>query len=205
MRFKVDENLPAEVTSTLRAAGHDAVSVIDQRMSGAADPDLASVCRTEQRALVTLDLDFSDIRTYPPGEFSGLIVLRPRSQAKPTVLSLVKQLLPLLAAAACCRCLLSRHCLAICGYCKKPAFESGRAGLAKVVIDEECWPTEAAWAHRLFRLLAAIVPVTRLPATRSITSMSRGLRPCFARNSARISSQVKLVFALASRGFARLR
>ncbi|SRR6056297_1011575 len=100
MRFKVDENLPAEVTSTLRAAGHDAVSVIAQRMSGAADPDLASVCRTEQRALVTLDLDFSDIRTYPPGEFPGLIVLRPRSQAKLAVLSLVKQLLPLLAVEA---------------------------------------------------------------------------------------------------------
>lgn len=100
MQFKIDENLPAEVAGTLRAAGHDAISVIDQQMSGAADPNLASVCQTEQRALVTLDLDFSDIRTYPPGEFPGLIVLRPRSQAKPTVLSLVKQLLPLLAAEA---------------------------------------------------------------------------------------------------------
>jgi len=97
MQFKIDENLPAEVVGVFQSAGYDAVSVVDQQLSGAADPDLASVCRTERRALVTLDLDFSDIRTYPPGEFPGLIVLRPRSQAKSTVLSLVKQLLPLLA------------------------------------------------------------------------------------------------------------
>lgn len=97
MQFKIDENLPAEVAGTFRSAGYDAVSVIDQQLSGAADPDLAAVCRKERRALVTLDLDFSDIRTYPPSEFPGLIVLRPRCQAKSTVLALVKQLLPLLA------------------------------------------------------------------------------------------------------------
>jgi hypothetical protein len=30
MRFKVDENLPAEVAQLLRAAGHDALTVVDQ-------------------------------------------------------------------------------------------------------------------------------------------------------------------------------
>lgn len=96
MQFKVDENLPSEVAGILRAAGHDAVSVIDQQMSGAADPNVATVCREERRTLVTLDLDFSDIRTYPPADFPGLIVLRPSSQAKPTVLALVNHLLSLL-------------------------------------------------------------------------------------------------------------
>ena len=47
--------------------------------------------------LMTLDLDFSDIRTYPPEGYSGIIVLRPRNQAKPTVLRLISQLIPLLA------------------------------------------------------------------------------------------------------------
>ena len=66
-------------------------------MIGEPDPRVAAVCLSEQRALVTLDLDFSDIRTYPPQEFPGIIVLRPRSQAKESVLALVARLVPLLS------------------------------------------------------------------------------------------------------------
>ena len=58
-------------------AGHDAVTVYDQRMNGAADPDLAAVCLNEDRILVTSDLDFTDIRTYPPEQYSGIVVFRP--------------------------------------------------------------------------------------------------------------------------------
>jgi predicted nuclease of predicted toxin-antitoxin system len=65
-------------------------------MVGSLDPHVASVCQSEGRALVTLDLDFSDIRAYPPGNYHGIIVLRPRNQAKPTVLRLLDRLIPLL-------------------------------------------------------------------------------------------------------------
>lgn len=67
-------------------------------MVGEPDPRVAAVCQVERRAIVTLDLDFADIRTYPPDEFSGIIVLRPRSQAKPAVLALVSRLVPLLTS-----------------------------------------------------------------------------------------------------------
>ena len=67
-------------------------------MVGKPDPQVESVCQTEQRVLVTLDLDFSDIRTYPPSQYLGIIVLRPRKQSKPTVLDLVSQLIPLLSS-----------------------------------------------------------------------------------------------------------
>ena len=60
------------------------------------DSKVASVCQAEKRVLITLDLDFADIRTYPPTVFPGIIVLRPRSQAKPIVMQLVSQLIPLL-------------------------------------------------------------------------------------------------------------
>lgn len=66
MRFKIDENLPAEVAELLQASKHDAMTIFDQRMVGELDPKVASVCKSEERALITLDLDFSDIRTYPP-------------------------------------------------------------------------------------------------------------------------------------------
>lgn len=98
MRFKVDENLPIEVAALLNDAGHDAMTINDQGMSGSLDPKVASVCQAEDRAIITLDLDFSDIRTYPPADHHGIVVVRPRSQAKPVVLALIQQLTALLEA-----------------------------------------------------------------------------------------------------------
>lgn len=96
MEFKIDENLPIEVAAILRASGHDALTIHDQQMVGNPDPGLALVCQSEGRASITLDLDFADIRAYPPGDHPGIIVLRPRTQSKPSVLKLVLQLLPLI-------------------------------------------------------------------------------------------------------------
>lgn len=81
MRFKIDENLPIEAAEVLQQAGHDASTVLQQDLGGGrADTDTASICQRERRALVTLDMDFADIRTYPPKQFLGLIVLRLRRQ-----------------------------------------------------------------------------------------------------------------------------
>ena len=91
--FKVDENLPVEATTRLRDAGHDAMSVHDQEMIGATDNSLAIICREEERAIVTLDLDFADIRSYPPDEQFGIIVLRPHLQDKASVLELIDSLI----------------------------------------------------------------------------------------------------------------
>ena len=77
MKFKTDENLPLEVLQVLRQKGHDVLSVADQHLAGHPDSDIASICQVEQRALVTLDLDFADVRAYPPALYYGLIVLRP--------------------------------------------------------------------------------------------------------------------------------
>lgn len=97
MNFKIDENLPLEFVDLLREAGHDATSVVDQRLGGAEDPVVAEHCRKEQRAVVTLDLDFSDIREYPPQDYHGLIVLRTHSQDKLTLIRVFKQAIGLLA------------------------------------------------------------------------------------------------------------
>jgi predicted nuclease of predicted toxin-antitoxin system len=64
MQFKVDENLPVEVKELLATAGHDTMTIHDQKMVGKPDPFVATVCRKECRSLLTLDLDFSDIRVY---------------------------------------------------------------------------------------------------------------------------------------------
>jgi predicted nuclease of predicted toxin-antitoxin system len=92
--LKVDENLPAEASVLLLDAGHDALTVHDQRMGGSTDDSIADVCKTENRAILTLDLDFADIRAYPPDKYSGLIVLRLRRQDRLHVLEVLKHLIP---------------------------------------------------------------------------------------------------------------
>jgi predicted nuclease of predicted toxin-antitoxin system len=96
MRFKADENLPVEVAELLRQHQHDALSVQDQQMAGQGDPQIARVCQTEGRALVTCDLDFADIRAYPPDNYHGIIVLRPAVQSVSSLLRLVNRVLPLI-------------------------------------------------------------------------------------------------------------
>jgi len=96
MRFKVDENLPVQCVGQLREAGHDALAVQDQALAGAADPRIAEVCADERRVLLTLDLDFADIRTYPPSESAGIVVFRLASQDAETLRQVVGQLLALL-------------------------------------------------------------------------------------------------------------
>jgi predicted nuclease of predicted toxin-antitoxin system len=92
VKLKIDENLPFEACRILRDAGHDSVSVLDQGLGGRPDPDIASICKSEGRTLVTLDTDFSNILAYPPEEFSGIIVIRTDNQAKPIVLELVRRI-----------------------------------------------------------------------------------------------------------------
>jgi len=97
MKFKIDENLPVEAAELLRKAGYEATTVHDENLVGKPDADIASVCQSEKRTIITLDTDFADIRTYPPEQFSGLIVLRLKQQDKPYVLKIFERLLNLLS------------------------------------------------------------------------------------------------------------
>jgi predicted nuclease of predicted toxin-antitoxin system len=92
VRFKIDENLPIEVTEALEADGHDAISVADQGLGGAHDSQIAEVCTSEDRCLLTMDTDFSDIRSYPPGSHSGIVVFRLAVQDKKSVLAVISRL-----------------------------------------------------------------------------------------------------------------
>ena len=96
MRFKVDENLPIDVADLLTSAGHNALTVFDQRLVGEADNRILDICQEEERTLITLDIDFSDMRSYPPEKYFGLIVLRLHRQDKGHVLETIRRIIPLL-------------------------------------------------------------------------------------------------------------
>jgi predicted nuclease of predicted toxin-antitoxin system len=76
MRFLVDANLPRAIVATLRFHGHEAEHVKDIGLGSAPDERVAAHARGASMALITRDLDFADIRNYPPDEYPGLIVLR---------------------------------------------------------------------------------------------------------------------------------
>lgn len=95
-KFKVDENLPEVAAEILRVAGYDAETVLSEGLGGASDSSLAAVCLEEGRALVTLDLDFSDIKTYPPQKYSGFIVLRIHNHSIPYIAAIMKKVVALL-------------------------------------------------------------------------------------------------------------
>ena len=98
MRAKLDENLPVEAAELLRTAGWECDSVYDEGLAGADDPDVAAACQAGARVLFTLDLDFADIRAYPPSEYVGIVVLRPTEPSRRQVLQLVSRVLPVLSA-----------------------------------------------------------------------------------------------------------
>jgi predicted nuclease of predicted toxin-antitoxin system len=96
MRLKVDENLPRAACELLQRAGHDAISVGEQGLSGADDARIYRLCQDEQRALITLDVDFANLQAYEPKSSCGVIVLRLAQQDKPRVLEVLARTLPVL-------------------------------------------------------------------------------------------------------------
>jgi Domain of unknown function (DUF5615) len=76
LKLKLDENLGHRTATLFRAAGHDALTVFEQGLSGVTDRILIDHCREEGRALVTLDLDFSNPLVFPPWEYRGIAVFR---------------------------------------------------------------------------------------------------------------------------------
>jgi predicted nuclease of predicted toxin-antitoxin system len=97
LKFKVDENLPAEHAALLRESGHEADTVADQKLSGAEDSRLSERCQAEDRILLTLDLDFANVQAYPPKSHCGIIVFRSNTQDKRTLISLLRRMLPVLS------------------------------------------------------------------------------------------------------------
>lgn len=76
MNIKLDENIPYTLRSDLSELGHPADHVHDEGLSGEPDGEIWKAAQEERRFFITQDLDFSDIRRFPPGEHSGLMIIR---------------------------------------------------------------------------------------------------------------------------------
>jgi predicted nuclease of predicted toxin-antitoxin system len=94
MRFLVDEDLPGSLVDLFARFGHEAVHVVDAGIRGAPDEVVAGFARERGMCLVTGDLDFSDVRSYPPREFCGIMVVRlPRNATSAVIATIVESFL----------------------------------------------------------------------------------------------------------------
>ena len=94
MRFKLDENLPSELTGDLAQLGHEAETVFDEGLAGAEDPVILAAASGEGRILLTLDIGIVNVRDYPPQSFSGIVLFRPETFGRGIVLRFIRERLP---------------------------------------------------------------------------------------------------------------
>ena len=76
MRFLIDANLPRAVIAVVQSLGHQVEFARDIGLASATDEQIANHALKYGAALLTRDLDFADIRQYPPDQYSGIVVLR---------------------------------------------------------------------------------------------------------------------------------
>jgi len=79
MKLKLDENISRHVKPMLMSLGHDVLTVADENLLSKPDKEIAGAAFNEERMLLTLDVEFADLRKYPPGSHPGILLFRPLS------------------------------------------------------------------------------------------------------------------------------
>jgi len=79
MKLKLDENLSRHLKPVLISLGHDVLTTADENLLSRPDVEVAACAAREGRMLLTLDIEFADLRKYPPGSHPGIVLFRPTS------------------------------------------------------------------------------------------------------------------------------
>ena len=87
MKFKLDENFGQSVLEAFKRRGFDCHTVHDEGLVGAEDPDVLAAAVAEDRVLVTLDRDFTNVLIYPPEATAGVAVVQLGKRISRTLLA----------------------------------------------------------------------------------------------------------------------
>ena len=85
MKIKLDENLSRHLQDPLSQLGHDVSTALEEGLLGKIDVEIGAIAKSEDRIIFTLDLDFADLRKFPPGSHPGVVLFRPRSMGPSAV------------------------------------------------------------------------------------------------------------------------
>ena len=88
LRVFTDHCVPTSVIEALQQGGHEVLILRDQMPTNSVDADVIAKSQEVDAILVSLNGDFSDIVTYPPSKFHGIIALQVRNhpEAIPAIL-----------------------------------------------------------------------------------------------------------------------
>ena len=88
LRFFTDHCVPTSVIEALQGDGHEVLILKQHIPSNSDDALVIAKAREIDAILVSLNGDFSDIVTYPPAKFQGIIALQVRNhpEAIPSIL-----------------------------------------------------------------------------------------------------------------------
>jgi predicted nuclease of predicted toxin-antitoxin system len=91
VKFKLDENLPVELVTDRRGLGHDAETVNDEGLRGAADPAVVDAAFAAGRILFTLDKGIANLQRYPIHQHAGVVLFRPDTSGRGAVIAFVRK------------------------------------------------------------------------------------------------------------------
>ena len=83
------------MAEAVREVVPDTLTVIEEGLSGIVDPTLWEIAQKEHRFLITGDKAFANIKQYPPGTHSGVLLLRPDEDGIPQMIELIREVLNL--------------------------------------------------------------------------------------------------------------
>jgi predicted nuclease of predicted toxin-antitoxin system len=90
VKFKLDEDLPVDPATDLPLAGHDADTVLDESLTGAANPMVVAAAPREGRVLMTLDKGIANLIQHPTNTHAGVVLFRPGTSGRTAVLAFVR-------------------------------------------------------------------------------------------------------------------
>lgn len=92
--FLIDASLPRDAATLVRVAGYKAVDVRDIGLGTSSDLEIDAHAQSQHLCLISRDLDFGDVRNYPPEQRSGIIIIRaPQDAGRAIVLGLLDRFL----------------------------------------------------------------------------------------------------------------
>lgn len=76
LRFFIDHCVPTSIIESLKEADHDVARLRDHIPATSPDPIVIETAQKFDSILISLNGDFSDIITYPPSQYKGIISLQ---------------------------------------------------------------------------------------------------------------------------------
>jgi len=76
VKFLADECTFAPTVEFLRNEGWDVTTIKEIGLRGARDSEVLHKAQEMRAVLITRDMDFGDIRSFPPSAYCGIVVLK---------------------------------------------------------------------------------------------------------------------------------